>query len=70
MLITAILSEFINWIKIIARKKYGAAGPSNPRLDYVLNFLDGLEADIEGFINHDFKAPEGEVTIDKLRKKN
>lgn len=68
LIISAILNEFISWLKICATKKYGYI--SSPRLDYVMNFLDGLEEDINIFINlPDLKAPIIEVDIDKLRKK-
>jgi len=65
IIIAHLLAEFIEYLRQSAKKKYGASS----RADYVLTFLDGLENDILGFIDLDFKAPIVEIRPDKLRNK-
>ena len=63
------MHEFVEWLRQVAKDRYGSA--NNIRLDYVLNFLDSLEGDINTFITlPDFKAPVIEIKLDKLRKRN
>lgn len=69
-LITLILREFVEWLKILAREKYiNQNGVNNARLDFVLMFLDSLTVnDLTVFVElPDMKAPI--ITIKSNPKK-